>query len=89
MSRYYDYSKDLKKDLDILKIVFRVLDSWIVTVAMRINIWSSVFVMQRLEELGKICCNFIYDLSMLLISVHFDLFLFSCFFLGFRVIEFM
>ena len=31
MSRNYDYIKDHKKDLDILKIVFRVLDSWIVT----------------------------------------------------------
>jgi len=30
MSRYYDYSKDLKKDLDIWKIGFGVLDSWIV-----------------------------------------------------------
>jgi len=46
-------------------------------------------VMQRLDELVKICCNFLYDLSMLLISVHFDLFIFFGFFLGFRVIEFM
>jgi len=30
MSRDYDYIKDLKKDLDIWKIGFRVLDSWIV-----------------------------------------------------------
>jgi len=31
MSRDYDYIKDLKSDLDIWKIVFGVLDSWIVT----------------------------------------------------------
>lgn len=31
MSRGYDCIKDLKKDLDVWKIGFRVLDSWIVT----------------------------------------------------------
>ena len=31
MSRDYDYIKDLKNDLDIWKIGFGVLDSWIVT----------------------------------------------------------
>jgi len=31
MSRDYDYIKDLKNDLDIWKIIFGVLDSWIVT----------------------------------------------------------
>jgi len=31
MSRDYDYIKDLKQDLDIWKIGFRVLDYWIVT----------------------------------------------------------
>jgi len=31
ISRDYDYIKDLKMDLDIWKIEFRVLDSWIVT----------------------------------------------------------
>ncbi|KEH39661.1 hypothetical protein MTR_2g105310 [Medicago truncatula] len=31
MSRDYDYIKDLKNDLDIWKIEFGVLDSWIVT----------------------------------------------------------
>jgi hypothetical protein len=31
MSRDYDYINDLKKDLDIWQIGFRVLDSWIVT----------------------------------------------------------
>jgi len=31
MSRDYDYINDLKSDLDIWKIVFGVLDSWIVT----------------------------------------------------------
>jgi len=31
MSRDYDYIKDLKKDLDIWKIGFGVLDFWIVT----------------------------------------------------------
>jgi len=30
MSRDYDYIKDLKKNLDIWKIGFRVIDSWIV-----------------------------------------------------------
>jgi len=80
MSKDYDYIKDLKNDLDIWKIRFGVLDSWI---------WSSLFVIQRLDELVKICCNFFYDLSMLLISIHFDLFIFFGFFLGFKVIEFM
>ena len=31
MSRDYDYIKDLKNDLDIWKIGFGLLDSWIVT----------------------------------------------------------
>jgi len=31
MSRDFDCIKDLKKDLDVWKIPFRVLDSWIVT----------------------------------------------------------
>jgi hypothetical protein len=31
MSRDFDCIKDLKKDLDVWKICFRVLDSWIVT----------------------------------------------------------
>jgi len=31
MSRDYDHIKDLKSDLDIWKIGFGVLDSWIVT----------------------------------------------------------
>lgn len=31
MSRDFDYIKDLKKDLHICKIGFRVLDSWSVT----------------------------------------------------------
>jgi len=31
MSRDYDYINDLKNDLDIWKIGFIVLDSWIVT----------------------------------------------------------
>ena len=44
--------------------------------------------MQRLDVLVKICYNFLYDLSMLLIILHFDLFIFFGFFLGFRVIEF-
>jgi len=30
MPMHYDYIKDLKKDLDIWKIGFGVLDSWIV-----------------------------------------------------------
>jgi len=45
--------------------------------------------MQRLDELVKICCNFLYDISMLLISVHFDLFIFVGFSIAFREIEFM
>jgi len=31
MSRDFNYIKGLKKDLDIWKIGFRVLDSWIIT----------------------------------------------------------
>ena len=31
MSRDYDYIKDLKNDLDIWKIGFGVLDSWIMS----------------------------------------------------------
>jgi hypothetical protein len=31
MSRGFDCSSDLKKDVDVWKIGFRVLDSWIVT----------------------------------------------------------
>ena len=75
MSRDYDYIKDL----DIRKIGFKVLDSWIVTGSNE----------NQHMELVKICCNFLYDLSKLLISVHFDLYLFFCFFLGFKVIEFI
>jgi len=38
MSVDYDYIKDVKNDLDIWKIGFGVLDSWIGLVVMRINI---------------------------------------------------